>query len=589
MSLLTAGIMLLTATLYSSTEFTIAALTPYYRLKKETSRLKRVNQNPSHDLAPVAIAKCIAHGEYAASAMLLSTTLASVLTVIVSGLYAIAPVTKPYGTNIATADHFNLSWNQTDADGSNTDFELLETHNLSWPSGIFETFAYPQVQLDRSETNVARVLNEGNSTHLDVTLPVTRASLNCSLVPESEKYYGPMIVYYHPDAGFQANMTGFGFGVTKPLPKQCQFSSGLWQSSTELMVNASSNAPSDRLWARVLPLTTTDWTSDPTMDVINDYPPGCPSVAFVVGNFPNDTYAAVSMKNWTAFICTQQQEEVPALLRFSVPGLELDPSFTPRLDETQAKVVSAYQYDFRDMFQVGGYPAVGNYDTDSFYGNVMGYTGLTLDDMAGPGHEELLFNATQLIYQYYMALTFNRYMRVGSPEIGSSKSLSSVTQAGSTFPATLYDPMVIRISQENTSKVILQVLLSIMVVCYMFAHIAVDLRHTLPHNPCSIAGTLSLLLGGNFAKEVSRLDDEGLGEDGDCGDKSTGQDGEDTYLAQRADEIVAERMADTRLRLAWWETEPGQPARFGIDMVTPSDGEERGALVNNGLHQSERA
>jgi hypothetical protein len=555
-SLVPAALMLITAALYSSTDFAISIIAPNNRLKKGMPRCKRMNQNHADDLAPLGIAKCVLRGEYATFAILISTTLASVLTIIVSGLYAVTPVTRPYRTNILTTDQFNPSWNQLSADTSNMELPLLEAYILSWPSGVFESFAYPRIQLDLSDATVARVLAECSSAYFDVTLPVLRPTLNCSLVPQSEKYYGPMEVYdkqdsQDPGLGYVYNTTGVGFGVTAELPEHCQFSSGSWQYSSKFMLNSTTV---DALVASIIALTTVDGNSltFPT----NDYPPYCPSLSFGIGPQPNDGHTT---KDWTVFVCTQQQEEVPVLLRFNL-GLELDTTFSPQIDESRAKVVSAYQYDLVSLFNVNDYEggALAN-GADTFYTNVLGYTGLTLDDMAGPGKEEVFFNATRLMYQYFMALTFGDAMRIRSLDVHPTNNVSSVTQAGSTFVATLHNPLVLRVSQENTSKVILQVLLSIMVVCYIIAYLSVDMRHTLPHNPCSIAGALSLVLGGNFAKEAGRLDDD------------------IAHWEQHGDEIVAEKMAETRLRLAWWETEPGQPARFGIDMVVsaPSeDGEE---------------
>ena len=55
-----------------------------------------------------------------------------------------------------------------------------------------------------------------------------------------------------------------------------------------------------------------------------------------------------------------------------------------------------------------------------------------------------------------------------------------------------------RLKQNNPSKIVLQVLLGIMIVCGIAIYALYDPRHTLPHNPCSIAGVMSLLAGSEM-------------------------------------------------------------------------------------------
>jgi hypothetical protein len=54
---------------------------------------------------------------------------------------------------------------------------------------------------------------------------------------------------------------------------------------------------------------------------------------------------------------------------------------------------------------------------------------------------------------------------------------------------------------------------------------------------------LSLLLGGTLSQEMKRMEDEGV--------------------SQKA---IEEILADKRVRLGWWESPGGGPARFGVHL-----------------------
>ncbi|KAL9109161.1 MAG: hypothetical protein Q9227_006086 [Pyrenula ochraceoflavens] len=59
-----------------------------------------------------------------------------------------------------------------------------------------------------------------------------------------------------------------------------------------------------------------------------------------------------------------------------------------------------------------------------------------------------------------------------------------------------------RVKLDRTSKLILQILLSAMAVCGLAAVLLVRVRGALPHNPGSIAGTMSLVAGSRLVKEM---------------------------------------------------------------------------------------
>jgi hypothetical protein len=65
---------------------------------------------------------------------------------------------------------------------------------------------------------------------------------------------------------------------------------------------------------------------------------------------------------------------------------------------------------------------------------------------------------------------------------------------------TIFNTNRLRIKQNNISKVILQSLLTGMLVCFLSLNVLMDMRSTLPHNPITLAGSMSLLAGGELCE-----------------------------------------------------------------------------------------
>jgi hypothetical protein len=70
------------------------------------------------------------------------------------------------------------------------------------------------------------------------------------------------------------------------------------------------------------------------------------------------------------------------------------------------------------------------------------------------------------------------------------------------YPSPAYNATIAlptaRLNMNNGSKVTLQILLAIMLVCGTLAYLLTDIRHTLPHNPHTLAGSMTLLAGSEM-------------------------------------------------------------------------------------------
>ena len=127
----------------------------------------------------------------------------------------------------------------------------------------------------------------------------------------------------------------------------------------------------------------------------------------------------------------------------------------------------------------------------------------------------------------------------------SSDSTSSPQQVS----ATIFNTNRLRIKQNNISKIILQSLLAGMLVYFLGSNALMDMGSTLPHNPMTLAGSMSLLAGGELCEES----------------KNQAESFED----------FENRLKGFKFRLGWWSrrTEDGRLGRkeeyggFGIDII----------------------
>jgi hypothetical protein len=109
-------------------------------------------------------------------------------------------------------------------------------------------------------------------------------------------------------------------------------------------------------------------------------------------------------------------------------------------------------------------------------------------DLVGADNRAKLTDAVQKFYRRYMAFAISRNMRAPT----------SASTANVTYTGTLLGSTTPRLKQNNASKITLQVLLAVMFVCGCLAYWLTNIRHTLPHEPYSIAGAASLLAGSEI-------------------------------------------------------------------------------------------
>jgi hypothetical protein len=185
--------------------------------------------------------------------------------------------------------------------------------------------------------------------------------------------------------------------------------------------------------------------------------------------------------------------------------------------------------------------------------------------LAGPDNVDNLIAATQHFYRQYMAQVLNFQLR--QPLSSPNQSSNDNVPTSSTVVGTTIDPFPLRLKQDSSSKLALQILLGLILLFGILGHIFQSpffrggMRNLLYHNPSSIAGTMSLVAGSDMVERMSdmveRMSDGGRGENWVFGQRNEGR----------------------MFSLGWWERDEGGAAwnneregfsgkirRFGIDI-----------------------
>ena len=130
-----------------------------------------------------------------------------------------------------------------------------------------------------------------------------------------------------------------------------------------------------------------------------------------------------------------------------------------------------------------------------------GKSGIPAAELVHPDDADRFIGAVQHIYRLYMAQAISANMRQNfSTPVDSKRELSiaRLDVGPKVLNATLFDPTRMRLVQNKISTIILEVLIGLVLVLSIAAYSTVRLNNILPHNPCSIAGVMSLLDGSRF-------------------------------------------------------------------------------------------
>ena len=140
-------------------------------------------------------------------------------------------------------------------------------------------------------------------------------------------------------------------------------------------------------------------------------------------------------------------------------------------------------------------------------------------------------------------------------QVVSAKMRIPSSMALETYIATWQDQSSHLLKRINASKLALHPMLGTMFVCGVPAYLKITSRTLLPHNPCSIAGTASLLAGSEM-----------------CSDRLA------ALMPQGAQGMTDKELREHKVwdgwlfSMGWWDWSFGEQSRFGIDVGVVEDG-----------------
>ena len=505
-SILSSIIMISVALLYDSIGSLAATLAPYEMLARGSAPARHTILETSMGAPPIwSMFREIRARHFKAAVGSFAVLIGSLLTVFASGLYTIDNVTFTSEIAVVSSDKFVPSFD-TSSDGSaGAIFTLIEQNNASYPALTYDGLVFPDIDLSSlGKEAVKQSSNRSQPVTLRAKIAATRASLKCTVVPRDtilvtliESHQGsPENTPYTP-----CNSSQITFNAT--LPSSCpHFLNGNNKTATEISLlytvdQLCSKTAAGGLYQTVVLNTAGATWIDPFVSINTlgaaSNPPGCPSLAFLSGHIVANV---TSTENMTAMTCIQGLEEVQTRTTFSVSQDNIQIISEPIVDESSARWLLAFNntYWFTNFntfapFNVDHTSVV---DGDYFYDAVRyGPQGIPAEELIGPSNTERFINATQRMYRRYMAQLINATMRqpLNSTELASSAP---------TYSGTISGVNRLRLKQNATSKLILQIFLGIMLVCGIFVYSWRRTRQLLPYSPYSIAGTMSLLAGSEM-------------------------------------------------------------------------------------------
>lgn len=487
--------------------------------------------------------------------------IASILTIVLSGLYSITNIKLHGDVTVQQLDKFNMTGalsNSNPSAGLLT--KMITYYDMKFPSWTYDSLVFPSITI----VNTSILDNVQNAT-VNSRLPGLRGVLNCTTIATEDSVlqiqnmtktideirapppYDPKPPNgaYVPENGMNLIVT-----ITRTLPTSqlcdnidSRVNNNVKWKEQFFIRNDSTPSPFGR--ASIL-----DWdlsgSGDSRVSVLEwepkpeTYgPTGCPSLAISLGKVTarwpvdNTTVEPFVWSTWTAtdadigtLVCWPKFEEFDVDTTLSWPSLEVPDHAPPRVQQSSLREVENPSsgsfawywngvHDLWDGFKntddlLTAYGYLQNDTTfDPFILALLnGKSGVPLEQISGENNTEALLDRAQELWGRYMAQSISQNMREdadsGLPEPFSNDS--TPIKANSESPSTTHlsevDAILSdwprRVKQNESSKVALQVMLGLMSLSVALTYFLVRFQEVLPHNPCSIAGTLSLVVDGNL-------------------------------------------------------------------------------------------
>ena len=501
-SLLASAIVLSIAMVYDALYFAAATLAPFQLLARRTAAATERDINTSLGNLPIwSTIKAVRQRHTAAAIASVAALIGSLLTIISSGLYTFDSVPYAPSIGVTVSDRFVPSFGISTDGSASFNLQSIEQNNGSYPPLTYDGLAFPNLNLSKLDINSSNQLGDVGQVTLQANIKATRASLKCEMVPNSIM----KIDTYAPEDSRGCLNTAVNFNAG--LPPSCpHFLNAHNQTASQIPLEfdlqlSCPGSPVLTVHHQAV-LTNQRYELNYELNIAffagsplgaPNNPPECPSLAFLSGYFVENS---TSTENFTAMTCIQGLEEVDAMTTFDLSTGSLLIKSEPVVDESSAKWLQSFNSvywftsgTFAELLQ----PTISyaGVFSDNFYSQVnYGPEGIPPSELTGPANAQRFVNSTQQMYRRYMAQLISGTMR--------EKLTATGEVAAPQYSGVIQGMSHLRLQQNTTSKLILQVFLAVMLLCGLFVYSRRDLGRVIPMCPWSIAGTMSLLAGSDM-------------------------------------------------------------------------------------------
>lgn len=611
-------VMLIIATFINMLDFNVAMFAPWINLARGNAISRRSILNHILGKSPaIAFLQAVRTRNLGAILSVIATALASILAIIVSGLYTVEhDPGSATSVSLTQLDTFNLQWPNSFAsdNGAAAMTDLIMHQNSSYPQFTYDGLVFPTVSFSNLTSHSASSTVNGTINYI---LPAVRGNLRCEVLPDTS--FNITTQQAGSDSAYatdQAFVT-----ATAPLPDSCHLGGAdgtdafvTYENNFELPSGGKGTYAGEQLDLLFGSNASTYGNfGEARGQYIDDNPAvGCPSLAFTFGHFQLDS---TDQSQVTTMICYQEIQSLQANVTFKLNTTTIDPDQPPvvqdstmTLEANPLSATGAQSFDFRIQNNLARAMTLFNGATGTPTTNPSAVT--TFDiyfqaiingtdphdpaTLVGASNQNALIDAVNQLYRIYIAQAITANMRTSYADSNntSARIFRRQTSDTSSSVITITTP---RLVQDKTTKMALQAILGVMTILAATAWLTTKKRGVLPCNPCSLAGTMSLLAGSDLCYSM----DAGLCEC--CGKprrRSPGFDGggrpesihaavdEHQHAGGGQRQLIpdgAEWMPQAQFEtvfggqkysMGWWRERPdvGKRRRFGVDVGERADG-----------------
>ena len=583
-----AFIALLVAALINNLDFYITLLAPWSRLFKTNALAGHsILKNVLGHIAPSAALIAIKAQYWGALASTLATVFAGLLTIVISGLYVIQDFDTDGPTRgLSRQDNFDLNliraYSVDNDNGAGAMLDLIQ-QNFSFPAGTYDEYALPRVSLldlDNPVLSGSRLVGEMRGT-----LPGYRGNITCEAPTSVSMSTADSTVRVSATYDIsEACMNGIDSLSSRTLNFSTDFTltqGGLDFGGKQFDLRFGTNSSEY------------GYLGEDNSTLVADNPAvGCPSLAFIWGRFAlgTDNTSTVNVA-----ICTQKIQTIDVNVNMQLDTTQIGPGRMAAVgDEDSAESLTNPNsttdvFDFRIQNniarQLGDFPS--NSNIDPFFSSMINGS-IVMDVDRFVSNRTLAIMGISHTYRLYMAQVFNAMLR---EPVTTSNSLHRRQQSDLNLRTTMTTS---RLVQDKLSTILLQVLCGLSSILIMVAYVLTKMRNVLPCNPCSIAGTMSLLAGSDlcyspddgiceccgkvrrsFRDANGRVQVETIHAD----ENEHAEDDRTQSIRQGAewmdDQTFARIFTGRTYSLGWWEPRH-KVKRYGVDVGSSPSGGQAG-------------